>query len=246
MNPETEPVPTLTAQPCPDPAPPLALLPAPPNAIQAPSAPARKVRRNGVIARLPKAQRDMVSRMIYDGVPYIRILAALEELEIFVTARNISNWKTRGGYGEWRAEQNLAIETRLQQDKLLDLIRYEEPTKLSEVGVQALATALSHWLSRPDSIKQLLQEPAKLRSVTANICQLNRELRELQKYHNSYACWHRRDKQKAITDDIDGVRSTFSAPNPPENPNSLPPRPRKTIAEIWPAATPAPKPVPPA
>src|SRR5207253_4376699 len=56
--------------------------------------------RNGKIARLPKLERDMVNRMLHNHVPYPRIVAALDELEIKVTERNISNWKTRGGYQE--------------------------------------------------------------------------------------------------------------------------------------------------
>lgn len=246
MNPEIQPVPTLTAQPCPAPAPPLALLPAPAAPVQAPPAPTRKLRRNGRIARLPKPERDMVSRMIYDGVPYIRILAALEELEIFVTARNISNWKTGGGYREWRAEQHLALETRLQQDNLIELLRHEEPTQLSEVGVQTLATALSQWLARPESIQQLLQEPAKLRAVTSNICQLNRELRELQKYHDCYSSTRRKHEQEDLDNEIEGIRSVYSSPRPPVNPKSLPPRPTKGIAQIWPDAAPPLKTTPPA
>ncbi|HEV2211220.1 MAG TPA: hypothetical protein VG167_20855 [Verrucomicrobiae bacterium] len=116
MNTQNEPAPATAAQPAPaspDPAPALAILPAPATATQPPSSPPRRTRRNGLVARLPKPERDMVSRMIYDGVPYLRIVAALEELEIFVTPRNISNWKTGGGYREWRAEQTLALETRL-------------------------------------------------------------------------------------------------------------------------------------
>lgn len=133
MNTQTEPAPATAAQTAPassEPAPALAILPAPATATQPPSNPPRRTRRNGLVARLPKPERDMVSRMIYDGVPYLRIVAALEELEIFVTPRNISNWKTGGGYREWRAEQTLALETRLQQDTLLDLLRYDEPTQL--------------------------------------------------------------------------------------------------------------------
>src|SRR6266404_1923713 len=50
--------------------------------------------RNGKIARLPKLERDMVNRMLYNNVPYSKIVAALGELEIKATERNISNRKT--------------------------------------------------------------------------------------------------------------------------------------------------------
>src|SRR5438477_11726167 len=58
-------------------------------------------RRKGRVACLPKLQRDMVNRMLDNGVPYKNIVAALEEAGFTVTERNISNWAT-GGYLEWR------------------------------------------------------------------------------------------------------------------------------------------------
>src|SRR5882762_3246113 len=61
--------------------------------------------RNGKIARLPKLERDLVNRMLYNNLPHSKIAAALDEIGIRVTQRNISNWKTRGGYNEWCAEQ---------------------------------------------------------------------------------------------------------------------------------------------
>src|SRR6266481_943171 len=60
-----------------------------------------KARRTGRIACLPKIQRDMVNRMLSNGVPYKNIVAALEEAGFNATERNISNWAT-GGYLQWR------------------------------------------------------------------------------------------------------------------------------------------------
>src|SRR4051812_16292238 len=41
--------------------------------------------RNGKIARLPKLERDMVSRLLYNNVPYRKIVGALEERGIQAT-----------------------------------------------------------------------------------------------------------------------------------------------------------------
>src|SRR5262245_60309448 len=60
----------------------------------------RKIRRHGRVASLPKIERDMVNRMLLNGVPYKNIVAALDEIGYTVTERNISNWAT-GGYVEW-------------------------------------------------------------------------------------------------------------------------------------------------
>src|SRR5260370_42120419 len=60
----------------------------------------RKLTRNGKIARLPYLERDMVNRMLRNNIPHSKIVGALEEHGIRVTVRNVSNWKTRGGYKE--------------------------------------------------------------------------------------------------------------------------------------------------
>ena len=64
-----------------------------------PSAP-RKLTRNGKIARLPYLERDMVNRMLRNNIPASKIKDALDEHGYIVTQRNVSNWKTRGGYRE--------------------------------------------------------------------------------------------------------------------------------------------------
>src|SRR5437867_1480355 len=72
--------------------------------------PARKLSRNGKIAHLPYLERDMVNRMLRNNLPHSAIVAALEEHGFRVTVRNVSNWKTRGGYKEWCLEQDRALE----------------------------------------------------------------------------------------------------------------------------------------
>ena len=81
--------------------------------------PKKKIR-NGKIARLPYILRDMVNRMLRDHIPYDSIREALLEKGVHVTERNISNWKTHGGYEAWRLEQDRALETHLFQDNLTD------------------------------------------------------------------------------------------------------------------------------
>src|SRR6266478_3602374 len=88
-------------------------------------------RRNGVIAKLPKLERDMVNRMLSDGVPYARIVAALDEIGYKVSERNISNW-AQGGYQDSLVAQERVIENRLRQDALVDLLRDQEATQLPE------------------------------------------------------------------------------------------------------------------
>ena len=72
--------------------------------------------RNGKVARLSYLERDMVNRMLRNNISYANIVDALEEHDIRITERNVSNWKTRGGYKEWCIEQDRALEVRLQQE----------------------------------------------------------------------------------------------------------------------------------
>src|SRR6267142_735195 len=77
-----------------------------------PTHPPRKSRRRGRVASLPKLQRDMVNRMLWNGVPYKNIVVALDDAGFTLIERNISNWAT-GGYLEWRLEQEAVLENRL-------------------------------------------------------------------------------------------------------------------------------------
>src|SRR5689334_278260 len=82
------------------------------------SSPARRTRRKGRIASLPKLQRDVVNRMLWNGIPYKNIVEALHDAGYSINERNVSNWAT-GGYLEWRLEQEAVLQNRLDQDHLL-------------------------------------------------------------------------------------------------------------------------------
>src|ERR1043166_5808057 len=159
--------------------------PVPPALSPSLSAPApgqkHRRRRQGRIASLPKLQRDMVNRMLWNGVAYKNIVAALDDAGFSVIERNISNWAT-GGYLEWRLEQETVLNARLDQDHLLDFLRRDDASELPEVGLQAAATRLSQIL---------LQKTACADDVEANLgpfsqmgdvlCRLSREIGVLQK-----------------------------------------------------------------
>ncbi|HSU57105.1 MAG TPA: hypothetical protein VLT36_23895 [Candidatus Dormibacteraeota bacterium] len=146
-----------------------------------PAVKSRKVQRNGHVARLPKLQRDMVNRMLWNAVPYKNIVAALGEVGFTLSERNISNWAT-GGYLEWRLEQEHLIQCRLDQDHLLDFVRRDDAQELPEAGLQAAATRLSQLmlqkLSRADDPEMNLESYSKMVDL---LCRLNRELASSQK-----------------------------------------------------------------
>jgi len=172
----------------------------------------------------------MVNRMLRNNIPHSRIVGALDEHAIIVTERNISNWKTRGGYREWCVEQDRALETRLHQDNLIEHLRTTDATQLSEVGLQLAATQLSQFFLKPDVREQLTAEPEKFSPAINVLCRLTRQLHRLQKYRDDCAkelgSQHNPARIKHETEEtLERTRDTYSsfipenAPIDPEVPH---------------------------
>src|SRR2546422_3533048 len=140
--------------------------------------------RNGKIAHLPKLERDMVNRMLHNHVPHSKIVGALDELNIKVTERNVSNWKTRGGYKEWCVEQERQLNLSRLQDNLTDYLRKNDAGQLPEVGLQVAATQLSLMLLQPDATQQLAANPKSYSQVVDMLCRLSTHIQSLQKDRN--------------------------------------------------------------
>jgi len=163
--------------------------PAPPGATPAPGPDSfipwfQKRTRNGKIARLPRVQRDVVNHMLFNNIPLKQIVTALEELGGTVTERNISNWKTRGGYREWCLAQNQAIQLRLHQDNLSVLVRKDHPSELSEVGLQAAAAQLSQFFLSSQSTQLLDSDPEEYGRRLSLLARVSTHLKALQKYRD--------------------------------------------------------------
>lgn len=143
--------------------------------------------RRGKIARLPYAVRDMINRMLRNNIAHSTIVEALDEHNIKVTERNVSNWKTRGGYRDWCIEQDRALETRLLQDNLTEHLRTNDASQLPEVGLQLAATQLSQIFLQPNIQQQLISDPDKYARTIGILCRLARQIHNLQKYRDDAA-----------------------------------------------------------
>ena len=194
-----------------------------------------KSRRRGRIAMLPKLQRDMVNRMIWNGVPYKNIVLALDELDFQVTERNISNWAT-GGYIEWQFQQDLVTQSRLDQDDLLDRLRRDDASELPEVGLQAAATRISQILVEKTATGQNIEANLGTFSQMVDVlCRLNREIGLLQKQRDDSrrALGRHQDPSRIKESDQESALETerhYSDPpedtelSKPAEPPLLPPR----------------------
>jgi hypothetical protein len=137
--------------------------------------------RNGKIARLPKLERDMVNKLLHNHVSYSKIVFALGERGITVTERNISNWRTRGGYQEWCAEQENQLRLAHLQDHLTDYLRKHDAQQLPEVGLQVASTQLTSLLMNPQTAAPLLANPDKYAKIIEALDKCSVRLNELQK-----------------------------------------------------------------
>src|SRR3954469_17834059 len=84
--------------------------------------PVENLRRNGKIARLPKVTRDMINRMIDDGLPTRVIIDELGEAGQGLNAQNITNWK-QGGYQDHLKTQERIERIRIQTETAIDLLK---------------------------------------------------------------------------------------------------------------------------
>jgi hypothetical protein len=158
----------------------------------------------------------MINRMLRNNIPHSQIVDALDELQFKLTERNISNWKTRGGYRDWCIAQDRALETRLLQDNLLEHLRKNDASQLAEVGLQLAATQLSQFFLKPETRQQLANEPEKLARTIGILCRLARQIHILQKYRDQSAKElgpeHNPERLKHETDEtLENIRDVYSA-----------------------------------
>jgi hypothetical protein len=123
----------------------------------------------------------MVNRMLWNGVPYKSIVDALHVAGFSATERNISNWAT-GGFLDWRAQQEIILQNRLDQDFLIDRLRRHDATELPEVGLQAAATLLCRLLLDKIAAANALEDNLpRLSQIVDLLSRLTREIHILQK-----------------------------------------------------------------
>jgi hypothetical protein len=166
----------------------------------------------------------MINRMLRNNIPHSQIVDALDELQFKVTERNISNWKTRGGYRDWCIAQDRALETRLLQDNLLEHLRKNDASQLAEVGLQLAATQLSQFFLKTETREQLTAEPEKFARTIGILCRLARQIHILQKYRDQSAKElgdeHNPELFKRENDEtLESIRDTYSAEKPAESAN---------------------------
>src|SRR5258705_305096 len=76
----------------------------------------------GKIAKLPKAQRDLINQMLDDGATYKSIEIEMAKLGVSLNGENISNWFD-SGFQLYLQHQDRIAETRLLRENASDLVQ---------------------------------------------------------------------------------------------------------------------------
>lgn len=148
---------------------------------------AESQRRNGKIARLPKEVRDMINRMLDDGLPYHVIIDELGEAGEGLNAQNLTNWK-QGGYQDYLKTQALIEKINAQTETAIDLLRETGDLDLSKIKQacdQVAAIQLFTFLrDQGDAAlrKIVLKDPVKFLSILNIVCRLSGSALNHQKY----------------------------------------------------------------
>ena len=144
-------------------------------------------RRNGKTARLPKEVRDMLNRMLDDGLPYHIIIDELGEAGRGLNTQNITNW-VKGGYQDYLKHQDALDHARAQVEAAIELLKEIGDVDLAQVrracnyvaATQLLGTLRDHG---DETLKSLLQaRPAKYLSVVHTLCHQSNSALKLEKH----------------------------------------------------------------
>ena len=138
-------------------------------------------RRNGKIARLPKSTRDMINRMLDDGLPYHVIIEEIHDstdpaLQCSISVQNLTNWK-QGGYQDWLKDQLVIERTRMQMEFAADLLEPAGPDPgliHQACNVVAALQMFTAILEHGDEALRLIlvDKPAAYLSVLNAICRI--------------------------------------------------------------------------
>ncbi len=147
------------------------------------AAPAAKRRkRNGFVAQLPKATRDQINQWIDDGKQYPQIIEDLGDAGKHLNAGHLTSW-FQGGYQDHLAQQEWRLQLRCLRESGSDVPELAADHKFQEMLVQLGLTeifrVLREGLLQPDS-------PNYIRLLNA-LARLNREALNLRKYNDSLA-----------------------------------------------------------
>jgi hypothetical protein len=139
-------------------------------------------KRNGKIARLPKAVRDKINQWIDDGRTYPQIIKDLGDDAKDLKPNHFSEWR-KGGYEDYLRHQEWRDQLRILRENGSEMTELTDGPKFQETLVQIALTEIFRVLEqrelKPDSLNYI-------RLFNA-LARLNREALGLRKYNDQLA-----------------------------------------------------------
>ena len=192
-------------------------------------------RRNGKIARLPKETRDMLNRMLDDGLPYRVIIDELGEAGEGLNAQNITNW-AQGGYQDYLKNQRAIARAKAQMEFATDLLQEAPDTDPMLIhracnlvaGTQLFEAVLEYG---DEALKKLLKSnPARYLTMLNTIAIMANSSIKLEQHRHSQQFLSLANPAGAIEDPLQldtsspgtpgRTPSTASPPSSPVSPSS--------------------------
>ena len=111
--------------------------------------------RMGMIAHFEKEVRDEISRMIWDGKSYPKIITAMGAKGIKLNKGVLTTWR-QGGYQDWMSEQEQVLHLGRIREFALQVVKETQGTAIQEAGMQVAAGQVYEMLTKFDA--QVLRE----------------------------------------------------------------------------------------
>ena len=149
-------------------------------------------KRNGKVARLSKAARQLVNHGIDEGLTYPEIIQSLGDEGKELKPSHLSEWR-KGGYQDYLRHQEWQAELRLLRESASDLDELNNEHKFRETLLQLALTEIYRDL-RDGHIKK--DSPNYIRLFNA-LARLNREAFTIKKYRDLQAKEEKAEQQLA-------------------------------------------------
>jgi Bacteriophage Mu, Gp27 len=108
-------------------------------------------RRVGIVARLPKAVRDVINQMIDDGKKYGDIAIRVKELGHEVNKDHLVSWRY-GGHQDWLRGRERLAEMQLIREFAQEIVRENKGKEVQEAAIEIATSQIYQMLMDFDPV----------------------------------------------------------------------------------------------
>lgn len=141
-------------------------------------------RRKGKIARLPRAIREEINAMLYDGAAtYGQIIEKMGLANQGISTDNLGEWRA-GGYQDWLLERERLAEMKARREMSLNTVRDHLDDNPHEAVLQLAAAQIYETLNEFDAarLKEMLDErPEHYTQIVNAVVRVSKSAIEIEK-----------------------------------------------------------------